>query len=1381
MQGRFLSSNHVRAMVVVYVMIGAGFAVLAQSPLATAATYRTQLVVGLQNDMTSMNYFDPATNTVWEGYMVAWWFESLLAHHQASLSYAFLADPAYGGGNGWTVDASGFNVTVQIRSGVTFHDGVTMNADDVVFTYQTLGWSTYNTFVTDPLWWPTKKYPLWNSTTFGGPCAGCLSHVGIEKLSANQVVFHLTKSYALFFYLTMEIPIIPRHIWKDHINLATQVDPLDPTKKVTDSFDRSIDFGFGSQPSQTAATIGTGMFKFDTWVRSQYSHISLYSNYWATAVGASHTYAGTVYPFTPRYLKSIQFLIYTSLDVISLALQKGEVDTLIWPLTPGFLTQVSTIPTISVEQVTDSGFFYISFNLRKSPWNNLTLRQAISMAIDKDYIVKTLMGGFGIKGYVPIAITNPNYINQSAQPPGFNLQAAAKLLDDAGITIDPATGFRRMADGTPIKASILTPPKDYDPVRADARIMKALVTVDNQARYKLVKDVEGIVVRDLPWNVLFYRKNLNAYRNDAWVGWVNTPPQLYNYWSLVSLAPAGLVTPPIPPTTGVFSVAMTVPGRVRFGATVPVDVIVANTNVPVSGASVTLKAVFGNNSQTLTGTTDSGGHAGFSWKVPLVLGDVLMTATATQGTSTATATKRVTITVGPPAPIATLNLSTTKPVIRPTDTTQITATLIDGTGAPIAGVNVSIDKKVLLGTIAPEYGLTSASGKIVFTYTPPSAALFPNQHLADLVRASVNIPDTIASDTQTQAMQILVYNAKSPDFRIVTVQGTPNLNLSTSNSLAYSTSITVKVTNFTNLYTGSTAGLAGKVVDAVLSAGNWNVTSPASVTTPASGLATFTFSTTTNARTDLNHTSVNVRFQVHDDPNQVSDDVELVVSNAVLPTGDYAAKVTISNRTLDSAPTDGIASATVTVVDSNGAPVSGVPVFLQVLYGPLGLGAHFPWGYHYGDPESSVGDLIDYNSAGLNGLDLNSFGQGSLGGSFQNSTNKWPNIYYMSDGARLPDSTIQYGVENFVEDFEVVGDWPVVDGCDSTGNATLANGQDIALGLLTMVPWPSGVTGITPTAPGLKYYINVTSTTNLLGQLTVPLTTNPHRLDNAIQVNAYVGKPSATAPMRIVADACAFSASIQNAAFKVDSGLVVRRAPVFALGNEWTDKPIFTNLDRVRTVHAQFYQLNLTTGLDEPAPDVQVFLTRGAGRDARVTGYSTCPNPPDNPAYARTTACRTGATFGTISADVNGTLTWHVSEQFTRVRVWDYSTWPFGFNSAVQTSPLGSSQALTYAFVPADPRYAFGGREQLFQGSLGDFWLAPTFAVLLAKIPFQFVKGYMVIPTTAVFVAVSVDKTIVPVGGQATASFTVTDVYGNPVSDATVWSGPYQATTNATR
>jgi peptide/nickel transport system substrate-binding protein len=246
------------------------------------------------------------------------------------------------------------------------------------------------------------------------------------------------------------------------------------------------------------------------------------------------------------------------------------------------------------------------------------------MAINKDYIVDTLMGGFGIKGTVPIAISRPGYINSSAAPPSFDLEGAKALLDSAGIVAQPgSSGFRVMPDGTQIRATILTPPKDYDPVRADSGIMisnnlkkiglnidaaptsfdtivsrafsppvdfdiyilgflitvypenylrnffhsssdvninsagqnsagynnkqvdelidRALVTLDTSTRVKIIKDIEGIVTNDIPWNILYYRKNLNAYRNDAWVGWVNTPPQIYNFWSVTKLSPAGTV------------------------------------------------------------------------------------------------------------------------------------------------------------------------------------------------------------------------------------------------------------------------------------------------------------------------------------------------------------------------------------------------------------------------------------------------------------------------------------------------------------------------------------------------------------------------------------------------------------------------------------------------------------------------------------------------------------------------------------------------------------------------------------------------------------------------------------------------------------------------
>src|SRR5206468_8841141 len=108
-------------------------------------------------------------------------------------------------------------------------------------------------------------------------------------------------------------------------------------------------------------------------------------------------------------------------DVISLALQKGEIDTLIWSLTPGFLTQVRLNPSISVEQVTDAGYFYMAFNLRRKPSDDLILRTAISMPIDKDYIVNTLMGGFGVKGTWPTSIPTSPSANASTPLPAFAL------------------------------------------------------------------------------------------------------------------------------------------------------------------------------------------------------------------------------------------------------------------------------------------------------------------------------------------------------------------------------------------------------------------------------------------------------------------------------------------------------------------------------------------------------------------------------------------------------------------------------------------------------------------------------------------------------------------------------------------------------------------------------------------------------------------------------------------------------------------------------------------------------------------------------------------------------------------------------------------------
>jgi ABC-type transport system substrate-binding protein len=1352
---RFLKSPVTRAAIIAYALLAASFAVLVQTPTASAQGGSTELVLGLQNDMTSLNFWNPETNTVWNFYQVGWSFETLFSSDPASAFYPVLANPALGDeAPGYDIrldlDATGLTVDVFIRQGVTFHDGQPMDADDVVFSYQTKAWSTESTLINNALWHATATFPHWSGTGF--------SHIGVTKISQYVVRFVLAQPYALFFFGTLGgATIIPRHIWEAHMLTTPPADFLDPTQTVT-SADRSIDMGYGAA-GQLDSTIGTGMFMLESWVRQAGSRIVAYEGYWGK--GLSHTWAGTAYPFFPEHIRSIRFIIFSSLDVISLALQRGDIDSLIWSLTPGFLSQVRFNPAISVEQVTDRGFFYISFNLRRSPWNDLDLREAISMAIDKDYIVNTLMGGFGIKGAQPLSIHNPAYVNASALPPSFDLAGAAALLDSAGIVDVDGDGFREYKDGSPIRTSILTPPKDYDPVRADAGIMisnnlkriglnidaaptsfdtivskaftevdfdiyvlgfllgdfpelylcdffcsrndvainpagsnsagyrnptvdsllaQADITIDTTARQQILKDAQGIITADLPWNILYYRKNLNAYRNDRWVGWVNTPPQIYNFWSLSKLRPAGVVT--VPPPSGALSVAMTVPERAIGGRTVPVDVFVSRNLRPVLGATVWVNATFGSQLRSMTGTTDVGGHVRLTWTVPVIQGNLLLTATAASAGSLGTASKLLQVTVGPPAPMATLSVSTSTPVIGPAGTSSIVAKVADGAGVGIQGASVRVDTTLVLGSITPASGVTGSAGTLTFTYTAPAdASLFPNQHLTEFLKFNTSVLETVAVDTQLASLIQYVENDDAPAWYQADVDGTPDLVLNLIVPGQDTTTVDVMVTNFAGV------AQANVDVDAQLPAGNWNLTvTPATATTDATGIATFTLTATASAKTDLNITNVAVRFRPAGSAFQTSDVAGVLLTDGVAP--GHAALIDFTDRSITSAPQQNT-TVSATIWDQLGGAAADGAVIFQIVKGDIGLPAQFPWAYDYGTGEY-LGE----------GLDLGYFDfGGSYGPTFESSAGQGS----------------AYGVDNMVGDFELL-DYTGVDSCDDT-------------------TWPADFNG--------WYYINATGD---MSQTVMPM---PHKGDQAVQVRAFIGSTLPTSRLHLNVTACSdfvgtffgwgvnnfrtdIPAPVGNIEFALDSGIVVERAPVFALGSVSVSAPgeIFTSLARTQTISATFYARD-----GAPASNTEVFLLRGAGTGARNV---------------------LGAFGGTLVTDANGQV-----------------------SRSVTVPLLSLSQPHFFSFLTADERYAYGGREQMFGGLFGrSYYLNQFLFAPLAKIPMEFTRGYLFVPSTVGFASATVDRTLVPEGGTASVTVKVVTGTDTPIPNATVWSGPNQVVTD---
>jgi hypothetical protein len=825
----------------------------------------------------------------------------------------------------------------------------------------------------------------------------------------------------------------------------------------------------------------------------------------------------------------------------------------------------------------------------------------------------------------------------------------------------------------------------YSDAVTDNLIQQELYTVDTTTRQGLIQRIESRVVDAIPWNVLYYRKSLNAFRNDRFQGWITDPVLnalaagggAYNYYSLVNLQPAGTI--PVAPPSGVLTVATTVPQRLLANRVVPVQAFVSQSGAPVSGATVSLQAKLpsGTLLNSASGLTATSGYAIVNWTVPVIQGQIFLTVTATKGASSGTTQKQLEITVGPPAPIATLSMSTPTPVILAGGSATVTAMLVNGQGAPISGQIITIDPTLAIGKILPTSAATDLTGKATFTYTaPPDTSLFPNAHLVDVIRANVTVASTIlGSDTQTATQTIVVQNNDPEKWLLLTVSGTPNLVLTTVNT---SSSISVRVKD------SSGAASAGITVTPSLARGERNVTiAPLSAVTDPTGSATFTVTLNTTLSSTTNR-NVLIRFATQGQLFATSDQVALLLTGGALP--GYAARLSFTNGTLPYVSTMSRSTVSATVYNNLGQPAVGAAAIFQIGYGDLGLPAEFDWTLNY----------VTLKYLGQ-GLPLNAFGLGSIGGAFQNSTGQGS----------------AYGVDRFVNDARVLGGSASPNSCSKS-------------------TWPSGFIG--------TYHVNSTSLTNSTGRTSASFFALPMPRDTAVQVIAYIGNSSS---LRVDLDACGGGASILKSFFRIDSGVVVQRAPVFGLGSITSASPIFDSGRLTTKLTAKFYKVG-----GAPAANAQVFLVRGSG-SATVNVL--------------------GKSGGTMKTDATGTLVYNA------------------------TVPFGSlSQAYYFALLPADPAYAYGGREQLLSGTgnptaslpgssaLGDYWSSPTNAVLIAKFPFNFQRGYLFVPTTVAFATALPLQPLTSVSG--TTPVIVLVQTGNttftPVAGASVWSASIQTTTD---
>ena len=283
---------------------------------------------------------------------------------------------------------------ITLKDNVKWHSGEALTADDVVFTFNLILNPDYRSSL-------RKNF----------------SSVSIEKISDSQVKFTLPNAYAAFPGL-LTFGIIPQSVWE---NITPD------SAALTD---------LNLEP------IGSGPYKFASLVKNKQGELKEYR------LVANDDYYGK-----KPFIKNVIFKFYPDDSELIAALNDGSVQGIAYlPLEQkhNLLAQNS----LNFNSLSSSQEDLIFFNTASNKnLENLEVRRALALAIDKNSLVKDLFENFYKVVDGPLAKSSFAY-SDNVTKYDFNIDAANSKLDAAGWSKIIVDQNNISVDSSEIKAII---------------------------------------------------------------------------------------------------------------------------------------------------------------------------------------------------------------------------------------------------------------------------------------------------------------------------------------------------------------------------------------------------------------------------------------------------------------------------------------------------------------------------------------------------------------------------------------------------------------------------------------------------------------------------------------------------------------------------------------------------------------------------------------------------------------------------------------------------------------------------------------------------------------------------------------------------------------
>ncbi|WII35138.1 nickel ABC transporter substrate-binding protein [Paenibacillus thiaminolyticus] len=358
----------------------------------------------------------------------------------------------------WDLSDDGRTYIFHLRSGVVFSDGTPLDAAAVKFSFERWYWD-----------------PAFSSLNVA---------TGLQNI---KVIDGATIQF------TFKEPFYP---------LLTEMAFARPVRIISPSAVEP----FGDPDGRFTKPIGTGAWMVDGYTKDQEAVLVRNPAYWGDA---------------PQ-LEKIVLKVIPDAQSRVLALQSGAVDISggeAGTIPFDNLELLRADPQLSVQQAAGTSSHFLIFNENQWMLQDVSVRRAINLAIDKQSIVGQLLGGAGQEAQGLFPLTVPYITERNNRWYGHDLDEARRLLQEAGYADSDGDGALEK-DGRKLELKLVLQQAEYPEWKPIAEAVQSqLQAVGIQVQLQVLEPnaYYDTLWKSRKYDLILYRTYSDAYNPHAFL------------------------------------------------------------------------------------------------------------------------------------------------------------------------------------------------------------------------------------------------------------------------------------------------------------------------------------------------------------------------------------------------------------------------------------------------------------------------------------------------------------------------------------------------------------------------------------------------------------------------------------------------------------------------------------------------------------------------------------------------------------------------------------------------------------------------------------------------------------------------------------------------